>query len=177
MEKESRDQHIKPSRADTFGPNYIMPFHTTIHSLDEDALHKHLETIAPEEVDTLIASRNTEFSATPLHVVASRGKPHAAIWLLDRGADIDAQDLWNGTPLLRAAQYGCEDTVKLLLDRGASLDLPDKLHRTALNMVTDEGLNPEIASLLIKRAPRLVRRLALCMNFWIGHASMAILSL
>lgn len=149
-EKAGRDQRVKPTRVDTFGPNYIMLFHTAIHSLDQEALQRYLDTIGPE-TDMLVASRNTESSETPLHVAASRGKPHAVTWLLERGADIDAQDLWGGTPLLRAAQYGCEDVVKLLLDRGASLDLLDRLHRTALNFVTDGGLVSGIASLLIKR--------------------------
>jgi ankyrin repeat protein len=149
-ENDGRDQYIRPERVNTLGPEYEMPIHSAIASLDEEALQKYLDTLGPK-ADVLITSRDIELGQTPPHTAASYGKSHAVLWLLDHGAEIDSQDLWNGTPLLRAAHNHEDNIVKLLLDRGASLNLPDKAHCTALDMVTDDHFNAEIASTLITR--------------------------
>jgi len=154
MEKEGREQHVDQTRADTFGPDYEMPIHSAVMSLDNEALQSYLEKLGPK-TDALIASRNIEDSQNPLHVAALRGKVHAVTWLLDHGAAIDVQDLWDGTPLIRAVQYSQGDVVQLLLDRGASLDLRDKLDRTALDFANDRYFDPKIASILIKKGAKM----------------------
>jgi ankyrin repeat protein len=151
VQKECHDQHANPKKVDTFGSGYKMSVHTAIDSLYEEVLQKYLDTLGPQ-ADVHIISRDIKFGQTPLHVAASRGKARAIAWLLEHGADINPQDLYNATPLLRAAQHDNFIVVKLLLDRGASLDLSDRLDRTAPDMVTDRRhFNPEIASMLIKR--------------------------
>jgi ankyrin repeat protein len=42
--------------------------------------------------------------------------------LLDKGANIEARDMFNFTALIRAADAGKTDTVKLLLDKGANIE-------------------------------------------------------
>jgi len=59
--------------------------------------------------------------STPLHVAAAANHVHVMEWLIDSGADIDAQNLgrlW--TPLHYAAMSGWLEPTKLLLERGAS---------------------------------------------------------
>lgn len=51
--------------------------------------------------------------------------------LLDAGADVNAEDNWNGTPLHLAALSGRERMVQLLLDRGSYV-----------NAHTDNGWTP-----------------------------------
>jgi ankyrin repeat protein len=72
--------------------------------------------------------------ATPLHAAAYSGSAGTVRLLLDRGADIEAQDTtWNSTPLGCAAVGSGEqpqanraadwlETVRILIERGASTD-------------------------------------------------------
>ncbi|KAJ2979724.1 hypothetical protein NQ176_g3080 [Zarea fungicola] len=52
--------------------------------------------------------------------------------LIDKGSDIEANDLWSQSPLSCAAGNGRETTVKLLLDKGARIEAKNQYARTPL---------------------------------------------
>ena len=57
-----------------------------------------------------------------IHVAARQAGTSAIIrLLLDKGADVNDKDNFQGTPLLMAAEAGDLDTVKLLVERGADV--------------------------------------------------------
>ncbi len=56
---------------------------------------------------------------SPIHYAASGPNTKLVQWLLDRGAEADAQSPNGTTPLMLAAQHAPEGTVELLLKRGA----------------------------------------------------------
>jgi hypothetical protein len=68
--------------------------------------------------------------------------------LLDRGADINASDVYGYTALLRAAEGGHTDNVRLLLDRGADINVSDDNGHTALSLAAMEGITVVIHTLL-----------------------------
>ncbi|KAK3174034.1 hypothetical protein OEA41_001278 [Lepraria neglecta] len=63
---------------------------------------------------------------TPLHEAAWAGKTGAVRLLVERGADVRAQDDNGWTALHRAAKQGFADTAQLLLDLGSPTDLRDR---------------------------------------------------
>lgn len=56
----------------------------------------------------------------PLHYAACSSEPALVVFLLDRGAAIEAPSPNRTTALMMAARYGTEDTALLMLARGAS---------------------------------------------------------
>jgi ankyrin repeat protein len=68
------------------------------------------------------------------------------IFLLDRGADVNAHDRRGFTGLHRAAEMGHLDVLQVLLDRGASPNLEAEGH-TPLSLAKGRG-NREIVALL-----------------------------
>jgi cytohesin len=63
-----------------------------------------------------------EFDTTPLHFAAWNGHVDATKLLMDRGADLDAEDRSGCPPVFYASYWGKSwDTVELLLQNGASL--------------------------------------------------------
>lgn len=78
----------------------------------------------------------------PLHYAATGPSPQVVLWLLERGAQIDARAPNGATPLMMAAQYGAEDSVQLLLDRGADLTLRNERGWTAVEAARAGGREP-----------------------------------
>jgi ankyrin repeat protein len=76
------------------------------------------------------------------------------VLLLDKGADINAQDLEKGaTPLHHAASWGRTEVLSILIARGADLNLKNKAGQTPLRAaVTNE--QKETAELLRRRGAR-----------------------
>jgi ankyrin repeat protein len=56
-----------------------------------------------------------------LHAVPENGRPDAIPLLLERGANINAQDCARQTPLSVALVYGKLEVARLLLERGANV--------------------------------------------------------
>lgn len=56
---------------------------------------------------------------SPIHYAASGPNTRLVQWLLDQGANVDAESPNGTTPLMLAAQHAPEGTVDLLLKRGA----------------------------------------------------------
>lgn len=79
---------------------------------------------------------------------AREGQEGIVKQLVDKGSDIEANDLWNQTPLSCASGNGREATVKLLLDKGASIEAKNHYGRTPLWRAVSGG-HLEIAKLLL----------------------------
>jgi ankyrin repeat protein len=70
---------------------------------------------------------------SPLHYAASKGLPDMIVYLLSRGADIEAQSPNGTTPLMMAAGYGTGDAVRQLLKSGADIGKCNQVDMTALD--------------------------------------------
>lgn len=79
---------------------------------------------------------------SPLHYAATGPSPQVVLWLLERGAHIDARAPNGATPLMMAAQYGAEDSVQVLLDRGADPKLRNERGWTAVDAARAGGREP-----------------------------------
>ncbi|XP_014551184.1 hypothetical protein COCVIDRAFT_113609 [Bipolaris victoriae FI3] len=71
--------------------------------------------------------------------------------LLDRGADVNAQDMrGNNNALYTASDRGHKEIVTLLLDRGADVNAYCGVYGNALQAALDRG-HQEVATLLLSR--------------------------
>jgi len=73
---------------------------------------------------------------TALHGVAGQDEPELAEFLIDRGADVSAQNDMGMTPL-HIAQYA--SIVEVLVRRGANVNAPAHNGRTPLHVQAQEG--------------------------------------
>ena len=73
----------------------------------------------------------------------------AVRFLLDHGADVEAEDNNHSTPLHVISEYGNVGAARLLLEHGARVDALDKDHSTPLHVASPRG-NVEIARLLLE---------------------------
>ncbi len=69
---------------------------------------------------------------SPIHYAASGPNVKLVQWLLDQGAQVDAESPNGTTPLMLAAQHAPEGTVELLLQRGAD---PRKRNQRGLQAI------------------------------------------
>ena len=75
-----------------------------------------------------------------LHLAAMMGQVKVVRLLLDRGANIDAQNSSRWTALMNAAHHDKVDVVCLLLERGAdkTIRIQTKTNETALGATNNE---------------------------------------
>lgn len=86
----------------------------------------------------------------PIHVAASKNHVKIVELLLNKGADIEAEDSFKRRPLHIAAREGWEDLTRFLLDRNATIDVFTKESRTALRYAAQNG-HSAIVKLLLDR--------------------------
>ena len=89
---------------------------------DPDAIHSGLEEGRPG----------------PLHIAAGYGREEAVAFLLEQGADVEAQTGQSHTPLHYAVNSGRAGVVELLLEAGAPRDVRDYRELTALEWVREQ---------------------------------------
>jgi ankyrin repeat protein len=86
---------------------------------------------------------------TALHAFASHEDVRAVSWLLEHGADVDAQDLEGNTPLMVAARRNSGSKVlRLLIDAGSSLTKENHHGQTALAQAELKGKVKTVAYLI-----------------------------
>lgn len=66
---------------------------------------------------------NQYLGLTPMHLAAKSNSPQIIRLLMDKGADINAQDENGFTPLMYAIMQHSNDAVKFLLENGANLNI------------------------------------------------------
>jgi ankyrin repeat protein len=94
-------------------------------------------------------------SGMPLFLAAGEGKLEVVRYLLDEGADVNAQENRAGTALIEAAYSGHVDVIKELLLRGADINVISE-QGTALDMAIIRN-NPAAADLLRHRGGKTTR--------------------
>jgi Ankyrin repeats (3 copies) len=77
--------------------------------------------VSPDAVND---PRDTE-GKSALQIAAGTGNVALVQLLLDRGADINAPDVWGGTAIFVAAMAAGPEVVKLLISRGADVNAND----------------------------------------------------
>ncbi|XP_039610088.1 POTE ankyrin domain family member B-like [Polypterus senegalus] len=88
---------------------------------------------------------------TPLHLAVARNHDETAEFLLEMGANENAQSLCKRTPMMLAATYGYPKMVRLLLQYNVDLSLKDSEGHTATELATLHG-NYDCAYLLTQCA-------------------------
>jgi len=83
-----------------------------------------------------LAYQQVALRRTALHVATIHGHQPIVQLLLDRGADINAEDRDCRTPLHLVADQGRDDIASLLLQRGAKVDVRDVSKLTPLHLAS-----------------------------------------
>jgi len=90
-------------------------------------------------------------SLFPLQKAAKEGQLETVKSLLDRGSDVNQNNLWtNDTALMEACRIGNPDIVKLLLDEHADFNARNLAGRTPLMLAAETG-HADIAKLLLEK--------------------------
>jgi ankyrin repeat protein len=102
------------------------------------------------ELSEDVHSRSDMYNATPLHLASQNGHNQVACFLLERGADISAQDNIGLTSLHLASQEGHVEVAHMLIERGADVSAKDKDGETPLYRALRCG-HVEVVHMLIER--------------------------
>ncbi len=92
-------------------------------------------------------------SGTALHSAAAGGHKEVAEFLIDKGADVNAQTRTGQTPLHTAAGASHLDVMELLVNKGAEVNMKDSRGRTVLS-IAEKGGHTEIVALLKKHGAK-----------------------
>ena len=125
------------------------PRGTPLHYAASCGLHdiaKFLAIEYPEDVN----SQSFYDASTPLHLSSRKGHLNLARMLVDRGADVSAQDENGWIPLHRASSMGHIDVVQMLVECGADVSTQDKDGRTPLHRASSMG-HIDVAQMLVER--------------------------
>jgi ankyrin repeat protein len=107
---------------------------------DVTAVRAQLDRPQPPDLE----GRNS-YGQKALMCAALNGQREAVALLLDKGADMEAQDsTWGQTALLWAAGFSRREVVALLLERGADASVRSAIGRTA----EENASNEEVKALL-----------------------------
>jgi hypothetical protein len=107
-----------------------------------------------ENVNNVIEKRanvnNVEYAEALLRQAAEEGRVERVKLLLEKGADVNAADVFRWTPLCWASVSGHVEVVKLLLEKGADVNAADGLRRTPLCWASQKG-HVEVVKLLLEK--------------------------
>lgn len=87
-------------------------------------------------------------NSTPLHLACGYNNIEVARFLLENGAEVNAQDRGGLIALHNASSYGHLEIAALLIEHGASVNQPDKWGFTPLHEAAQKG-RTQICSLLL----------------------------
>jgi ankyrin repeat protein len=96
-----------------------------------------------------VCSRDFTDNSTPLHLASRNGHGKAVCKLIERGADLTAQNNNGWTPLHLASQMGHADVAHMLIERGADLTVQDSRGLTPLHLALHRG-EVNVARMLIE---------------------------
>lgn len=94
------------------------------------------------ELAKLLVARGAKINRpgwTPLHYACSGPDMGVASWLLEQGANIDAQAPNGSTALMMAVRYAPPETAELLLAKGANTQLKHENGRSAADFAEGAG--------------------------------------
>lgn len=122
------------------------PLYTAVHKGDIKKVTKLLNEGADVNMGT-----SFDETLTPLHNAAFFGHIDIARLLIERGANVNAQDFSRDTPLLLAiGEGGHDDVARLLIEKGANLNSINVNGLSALGWAAIKN-NPPMINLLIDR--------------------------
>jgi hypothetical protein len=108
-------------------------------------------TIRNPRVRWRLEEREGFWKSTPLYIAVRHKQTAVVKFLVDRGAEVNAQDPRGWTVLHQAVNQKNEELVRLLLDCGANADVKDRFGRTALYISMHEWCyNEDIVRLLLQ---------------------------
>src|SRR6202789_4362145 len=121
---------------------------TSLHYAASWGLHLIVEFLITEHSQD-VCSRDSTDNATPLHLASRNGYVKAACKLVERGADLAAQDKDGETPLHLALQMGQVDVAHMLIESGADLAAQNRVRQTPLHIALQRG-QVDVARMLIE---------------------------
>jgi ankyrin repeat protein len=142
--------HIKGGNQSTENDDLIM---TLFDPKSDSRLTRWLYLHNPDRTFYLgplrIEEMNNEY-ATPLYYSSLLRLEHTTKWLLDGGADVNAEGGWYGNAL-QAAAYECHglEVVKSLLEKGADINFQGGYYGNALQAASHHG-HQEVVELLLE---------------------------
>jgi ankyrin repeat protein len=137
------------------GYSQAYPVNTTgLHLTARFGLSNISETVLLSQVQeiAIVVTQKDSYGQTPLHLAAENGHNGMAKLLLDRGADVNAQDGEGGDALQAASAGGHEHMVRLLLDKGADWSVYGGEDSNALRAASAGGHEQIVRLLLDKGA-------------------------
>ena len=128
-----------------------------LHSIVEFLVIGHLQDVH---------SRSLIDNATPLHLASRYGHIKVARFLLERGADLTAQNKDRETPLHVASRDGQVEVAHLLIERGADVSAQDKDGKTPLHLTSTHSYpsrtipqqSAEVARILLEHGANVTAR-------------------
>ena len=122
---------------------------TTLHYAAFWGLHPIVDFLITKHSQD-VCSRDSTDNATPLHLASEIGRIDTARMLIERGADLAAQNKDGETPLHLAVRKGEVDVARMLFECGADITARNKDGETPLHLASQKG-EEEIARMLIER--------------------------
>jgi ankyrin repeat protein len=124
-----------------------------------------------------VHSQDFTDDSTPLHLASEMGHVKVSRFLLERGADVTAQNEYGSTPLHLASLEGQVEVACMLIERGADLTALNEYGSTPLHLASERG-HAEVAIVLIERgadvtAQNMYGETPLSLASWKGEAKVA----
>lgn len=148
------------------GLMYLIITGTLSHSLGFDmttipALHGAAYEGDLKEVKFLLMFKDVDsrdhLNRTPLHLAIEGEQLEAVKYLLKRGADIEAVDMYSWASLLYSAKVGNISILKHLIDNGANIGGNVKAVSSPLRMATKKG-HLDVVKILLESGAKVNRR-------------------
>lgn len=113
-------------------------------------------------VEALVGHENTNLNSrgssanamTPLLLATSKGQVDLVKLFLDKGANIEAKDIYGCTPLWISASNGHQGIVSLLLEKGADIKSEDHLGYNPIWISASNG-HQQIVKMLLEKGAQL----------------------
>jgi ankyrin repeat protein len=138
-------------------PEFLENLNILVNKVLKYAMNKGHEAL----VKLLIVRDNVDVNIkvsgqTLLSWAAENGHEAVVKLLLEKGAELEAKDMFGQTPLSQAvrAGNGREAVVKMLLEKGAELEAKDKDGQTPLSWAAENGYEAMVKLLLEKGAEK-----------------------
>eukprot|EP00871_Galdieria_phlegrea_P006059 jgi/Galph1/940/GphlegSOOS_G5668.1 len=145
------------AKVDTSDESGFTPLHSCCSIGNKEAVCCLLDHVEQTDNSNLllrqvINSKTYESHTTPLHCAASKNQPDICKMLLERGAEVNAVDIYGYSPLIRVAQRGNDSCLEVLMSCGAEVNQRDSEGNTALHMACEMGYCRTIELLLSNKA-------------------------